>query len=272
MRRSWTTTRHAFWAELGTILGLFAVYEATRGLTAGGEAAAIRHAHDVVALERSLHIFVENEVQHLAREIPGVLGVFGIAYLLCHLGVTGLVLVWLHRRRPGAYALVRTTLLVATAVALIAYIAYPTAPPRLSNLGILDTVSGHAHVDLDRGLIHSLYNPYAAIPSMHAGYALVVGFVLVRYAHHLLVRFGGILYPLFVTVVIVATGNHFFVDAIAGVLVVAFAAVITAYVLDDRRRGIAATAPQPSLTWRALVASRRDVPARARGPSTSAPS
>jgi hypothetical protein len=94
----------------------------------------------------------------------------------------------------------------------------------MAGIGIADTVS-NGHIDLDSGLVSSLYNPFAAVPSMHVGYALVVGASLVRYACRGVVRFLiGLPYPLFVLLVVVATGNHFLFDAFAGVVVVAIAA------------------------------------------------
>ena len=98
---------------------------------------------------------------------------------------------------------------------------------RLAGIGIPDTVSGQ-HVDLNRGLVSSLYNPYAAVPSMHVGYALIVAAALLHHGRHLLVRALGALYPPFVLLVIVATGNHFFLDAAAGALVAGLAAALAA--------------------------------------------
>jgi PAP2 superfamily len=131
------------------------------------------------------------------------------------LAVTAGVLLWLHRRRPEEFPFVRTALLLAGGLALVGFLVYPTAPPRLAGVGIVDTVSGR-HVDLNCGLVSSLYNPYAALPSMHVGYALIVAGGLLRHGRRLLVRTIGALYALFVLLVIVATGNHFFLDAAAG--------------------------------------------------------
>jgi PAP2 superfamily len=135
------------------------------------------------------------------------------------------VLLWLYRRRPAAFPLVRTTLIIASVLSVIGFLAFPTAPPRMAATGLSDTVS-HGAVDLNHGLISSLYNPYAAIPSMHAGYALIVGVALVRYGHRALLRLAGVLYPPFVLLVIVATGNHFFFDAATGALVAAASALV----------------------------------------------
>jgi len=239
-RRGWLSTRHSLPIELATIVGLYAVYEATRGLVAGEAPVASRHARDIVSLERSLHIFVEGPVQHAARAVPGLIGMLGVAYLTLHLSVTVGLLLWLHRRRPAAYPVVRTTLLLATALALVGYVLFPTAPPRLSHIGIVDTVSG-GHVDLDKGVVSSLYNPFAAVPSMHIGYALIVGASLARYAPHLVLRLAGIAYPLFVLFVIVATGNHFILDAAAGAAVagVAFLAARPLSTHDPASRPLA---------------------------------
>jgi hypothetical protein len=216
--RGWLSTRHSLPAETAMVIGVYAAYEATRGLVAGDAHTALHHAHDVVSLERSLHVFVEAHVQHAAQAVPGLIGTLGFAYLTLHLTVTGALLLWLHRRRPAAYPLVRTTLLLASALAVAGYLVFPTAPPRLSGVGIADTVS-RGGVDLNAGLVSSFYNPFAAVPSMHVGYALIVSASLARYARHLLTRLAGIVYPPFVLFVIVATGNHFLADAAAGATV-----------------------------------------------------
>jgi hypothetical protein len=210
--------RHSLPIEMAMVFGVYAAYEATRGLVAGNAHVALRHAQDVVSLERSLHVFVEGHVQHAAQAVPGLLGTLGFAYLTLHLGVTSGLLLWLHRRRRDVYPLVRTTLLLASALAVVGYLLFPTAPPRLSDIGIADTVS-RGPVDLNTGLVHSFYNPFAAVPSMHVGYALIVGASFARYATRTIARLAGLVYPPFVLFVIVATGNHFVIDAAAGTAV-----------------------------------------------------
>jgi hypothetical protein len=209
------------------VLVLYGLYELSRGLVVGDADAASAHADRLVALERSLHLLFEANVQRAAHALPGLTGLLGLAYLTLHLAVTAGVLLWLHRRRPGAFPFVRTTLLLASALALVGFLVFPTAPPRLAGIGIADTVS-NGHVDLNRGLVSSLYNPYAAVPSMHIGYALIVGASLLRHGRRPLVRALGALYPPFVLLVVVATGNHFFFDAAAGALVAVVAAAAAA--------------------------------------------
>jgi hypothetical protein len=196
------------------------LYGATRGLASGDSGLAERHAHHVIDLERWLHVFVERDVQDAVHAVPGLAGTLGVFYLTLHLAVTGSYLLWLHLRRPAAFAIVRSTLLFASGLALIGYIAYPTAPPRLAGVGIADTVS-NGHVDLNHGLISSLYNPYAAVPSMHVGYAVIVGASLYAYGGRTVLRVAGLLYPCLVLLIVVATGNHFFFDAAVGTAVAA---------------------------------------------------
>jgi hypothetical protein len=231
---NWPAVRHALRTEAFAVLALYALYEAGRGLVAGNRAVAVEHARDIARLERTLHVFVESSVQDSARAVPALLGALGVAYLTLHLGVTAALLLWLHRRRPASFPFVRTTLLVASALALVGFLVFPTAPPRLAALGIADTVSGR-HVDLNKGLISSLYNPFAAVPSLHMGYAVVVGAALLRYAHSRIVRAAGVAYPPFVLFMIVATGQHFLFDAAAGTAVVAVAALVAARVTRKPR-------------------------------------
>jgi hypothetical protein len=225
--RGWLSVRHTLRAEAVVVLALYVVYEAARGLVVGDPREAVRHARELADLERSLHVFVEGHVQHAAHALPGVSDLLGVAYLTLHLAGTVGVLLWLHRRRPAAFPFVRTTLVLASGLALVGYLVYPTAPPRLAGIGIADTVTGN-HVDVNSGLVSSLYNPYAAVPSMHIGYALVVAASLLRYGRRPLVRTLGALYPPFVLLVIVATGNHFFFDAAAGAVVAGLAAALAA--------------------------------------------
>ncbi len=231
--RGGLSVRHSLRTEAIAILALYGIYELARGLIVGDAAEASRHAHRLVALERSLHLFVEANLQRAAHALPSLLDV---AYLTLHLAVTAAVLLWLQRRHAAAFPFVRTTLLLASGLALVGFLAYPTAPPRLAGAGIVDTVSS-GRVDLNRGLISSVYNPYAAVPSMHVGYALIVATSLLRHGRHLLVRALGALYPPFVLLVIVATGNHFFFDAAAGALVAGLAATTSALITRPAATG-----------------------------------
>ena len=207
--------------EILALAVLYGAYELVRGF--GGEdwAAARAHTADIVQLERRLSLFVERDVQALAGALPGLPALLGVLYVALHFGATAGVLVWVHRSRPQAFPFVRTTLIVSTGLALAGYVLYPAAPPRLANLGFADTVSAHTGLNLSSDLLGSLYNPIAAVPSLHFGYALIVGVAVAQHASGRWARRAGAAYPALMLLIIVATGNHFFLDAAAGAVVVA---------------------------------------------------
>jgi hypothetical protein len=214
---------HGGGAELGAVVVLYAIYELARGFGDTTLAAARANTARIIELEQSLGLYVESGIQQWAQSLPGLPSFLGIAYVTLHLGATAAALIWLHRAHRDRFALVRNALIVATAVSLVVYATFPAAPPRLAGLGFVDTVSEHTHVDLSSDLLGSLYNPFAAVPSMHFGYAVIVGAALLAYAQHRSLRWLGALYPPFMLFVIVATGNHFLFDAAMGGIVVAFA-------------------------------------------------
>ena len=221
--RTFASRRQPGFAELGIVIVLYAAYELLRGLGDASVTVARDHAGDIVALERWFNVFFERAVQDWASGLPALPSLLGIFYVASHFGLTTLAMVWMHRSHPARFPLVRNTLVLATALSLVGYILYPAAPPRLSGHGFVDTVSSHTHVNLSSDLLGSLYNPFAAVPSMHFGYSLIVGAVVVAYARRPLVRALGALYPPVMLFDIVATGNHFLFDAAMGGLVVAVA-------------------------------------------------
>ena len=204
-------------------MALYGVYELIRGGGNATLAAARSHTDSIVAFERHLHIFGERALQNAAHAVPALPSVLGVAYMLLHFAGTLTFLVWLYRRHRDRFPFVRNTLIVSTAIGLAIYVLYPAAPPRLAGLGFVDTVTNGAHLNLSSNLLGSVYNPYAAVPSLHFGYALIVGVGIAAYASRRAVRIAGALYPAVMLIVIVATGNHFFFDAAAGGIVVAVA-------------------------------------------------
>lgn len=212
--------------ELGLLAGLYLAYEGVRGMGEASLATARAHTADIVSLEQSLHVFGERSVQEWSHAVPYLPMLLGVAYMSLHLGATTLAMRWVYRERRQAFPLVRTTLIASTALALVGYVFYPAAPPRLSGMGFSDTVTAHTGLNLSSDLLGSFYNPLAAVPSLHFGYALIVGGVLLAYARRRWVRVLGAVYPAFMLFDIVATGNHFFFDAATGALVVGIAFLV----------------------------------------------
>ena len=211
---------HRAAVEVGILALLYAVYEAVRGAGDASLSVARDHTADIVALERSLHVFNERTVQEWSHGVPYVPALLGVAYMTLHFGATTLAVRWVYRERRHAFPLVRTTLIVSTALALAGYVLYPAAPPRLSGLGFSDTVTTNTGLNLSSDLLGSFYNPLAAVPSLHFGYAVIVGGALLVLARRRWVRVLGAAYPAFMLFDIVATGNHFYFDAAAGGAVV----------------------------------------------------
>jgi hypothetical protein len=207
--------------ELAALAALYGAYEVVRGFGAEDWVAARAHTADIVALERRLNLFVERDVQQLAAALPGVPALLGVLYVALHFAGTAGVLIWVHHKRPHAFPFVRTTLIVSTGLALAGYVLYPAAPPRLANLGFADTVTTHTGLNLSSDLLGSLYNPIAAVPSLHFGYSLIVGVAVAQLASLRPARILGAAYPGLMLLIIVATGNHFLFDAVAGGVVVA---------------------------------------------------
>ena len=243
--RGLVTTPQRGLVEVATLASLYGVYELVRGQAPATLAAARAHTDTIVSLERSLHFYGEHAFQRAIHALPGLPTLLGIAYIVLHFLGTAAALVWIHRRHRGAFPLVRNTLIVSTAVALVVYVFFPVAPPRLAGLGFADTVTDGAHVNLSSDLLGSLYNPFAAVPSLHFGYALLVGVAIAVLAGPRWARALGWAYPALMLLTIVSTGNHFFFDAITGGIVIVAAFLVA--------RRFTAAAPAPG--WRARPGS-----------------
>jgi hypothetical protein len=211
-------------------MGLYGLYEVVRGQGHATLGVAREHTDGIVALERHLHLFGERTIQQAAHWVPGLPTLLGIAYIALHFLGTAAFLIWLHRTHPERFPLVRNTLIAATGLALSIYLLYPVAPPRLAGLGFVDTVTHNAKVNLSSDLLGSLYNPFAAVPSLHFGYALLVGVTVALLARGRVARVVGWSYPAVMLLVIVATGNHFFFDAAGGALAIGIGYVAASWV------------------------------------------
>jgi hypothetical protein len=215
---NWLRSAHSAKTEIVVAAGLYLVYEGGRGLVAHSFGLARHHAELVVGTERSLHILWEQGVEEAVTSVPVLMPALGALYMTLHAGATILLLVWLYRRRRDVFPFARNALIAATALALVVHIAFPTAPPRLIGL-TADAVTDRTHINLNSHVLGALYNPIAAMPSLHFGYALLVGLVVAKFARSIVSRILGLLYPGLVLFVIVATGNHYILDAVAGAAV-----------------------------------------------------
>lgn len=199
----------------------YLAYRLVRGLVEGEANAAFAHALDVISLESSLHIFVEPSVQAWASGSRLVMGVSSWTYVNAQTTVTVAGLVYLYLRHNTSFYFVRNMFMIAMLIALVGYTVFPTAPPRfLPEWGFIDSVSNFTglHVNHASAAMTTLVNPYAAVPSMHVAFALMIGWPLARLAKHRIVRALWLAYPFLMAFVIVVTANHFIFDAVLGAL------------------------------------------------------
>jgi hypothetical protein len=204
-------------------------YQVVRGLSEGREVTAYANAERLVEIQRSMGTFFEPAFQQALLDHEWLINLANFLYMNTHFVVTTSFLVWLYLFRNDHFYFVRNMFIVAMCLALIGYTLYPTAPPRLMpELGFTDTIALHTGITQDAGTLSLLVNQYAAVPSMHAAFSLMIAVPAMRLSRHPLPRMLWSGYPLLVFFVIVATGNHFWLDAAAGAAVACLAAAAAA--------------------------------------------
>ena len=221
--------------ELAIWASLYPAYLAIRGFTIGDGHEAVRHGTSLVHVERATDLLHEADVQRLVHPVSA----FFSAYYMVGFGpLIATVLIWLGIRHRGLYRDLRTLLFVSLGLAVIGYVGYPTAPPRMvPGLGLADTVGMSSH---DSGSVAGIrFNPYAAMPSMHVGWSVLIGIFGFRAARSRALKAFFVAHPFLMVVTVTATGNHYFVDAIAGATAALAAVVLLAGArrLRGRRSG-----------------------------------
>ncbi|WP_093848522.1 phosphatase PAP2 family protein [Streptomyces pini] len=212
--------RPRIWFEITLIAISYWTYSMIRNAVPEQEAQALRNADWLWEAERALGIAVEQSLNHTVNGVTWLIVTMNYYYATLHFIVTIGVLVWLYRRHPGRYAATRTVLFATTAVALLGYYLYPLAPPRLmESVHFVDTVKVHGTWgSMASGDMANVSNQYAAMPSMHIGWSVWCGITLALLAAPLWVKILGWLYPALTLVVIVCTANHFWLDAVGGLI------------------------------------------------------
>lgn len=223
--------------ELGLFALALALFPLVAAIAPGDAVSAIARGSALADAERSLGLLVEPAAHAWVAERPALMAAACLVYMLAHLPAVAGALVWVWLERPRSFPFARNVFLVAQALTVAGYLLLPTAPPRLvPGLGIADTLSqfwgsGSASA------AHMLQSPYAALPSGHVVFALIAGAIVVSLARPWPIRALGVAYPLLVVAVTIVTGNHFWIDAVAGAAVtcVAAGAVGAASRLHGRR-------------------------------------
>lgn len=212
--------------QAALIVLLVFIYFGVRGLTVGSTAAALDHARDIVGLEQRLHINVEEALQDPASRSETVVTVANWIYIWGHWPIIVVTMLWLARRQTDVFRRLRDGMMLSGGVGMVIYATYPVAPPRLAGLGLVDTVTEKSQSY--RVLQPPAFvNQYAAMPSLHAGWDLLVGIAIVTAASTLALRVIGFAMPILMAVAVVLTANHYVLDVIAGIALVLVAHVAT---------------------------------------------
>jgi PAP2 superfamily len=231
------TRRRPGLREVGIFLVALVMYQLSRALVLGDPSTAFENAAGVINLEKSAGLFVELNIQQwLLNHIP-LTEALNYFYLYGHWIITPIFFVWLYRSQRRIYPYVRNAFLIANGIALAIFMVFPVAPPRLvSGDGFVDTLGGLSDIDLHGGALSGWFNPHAAVPSMHFGYAFMIGVVVALLVRSWPVRILALSYPALVFLTITGTANHYVVDSLAGGLVIATGFVAAQFVGTGRLR------------------------------------
>jgi membrane-associated phospholipid phosphatase len=226
--------------QLALFVCAYFVYDIVRGLVDGVSGETYKPFGDatkIISLERTLHVFVEPSIQAWTSSVHWLMDFADWSYLNTQFIVTVAALVFMYLRRNDSFYFVRNMFLIAMAIALVGYAVYPTAPPRLMpEWGFTDSVAqfiGVPHVEDGPG--KALLNFYAAVPSMHVCFAVMIGIPMARLVKRWWARVFWCIYPLFTTFVVVATGNHYLTDVVLGALTAGASALLAKQLLARAR-------------------------------------
>ncbi|MDX6506217.1 MAG: hypothetical protein QOG06_861 [Gaiellaceae bacterium] len=219
------------WADLGRQVaiwfGFLGAYQVARGLADRNPPRAFDNGLHVIGIERHLHGLFELSLQRLVDGSQLLATAASWTYWNSEFTVLGLAMLWVYLRRNDAFVRFRNAILLANVFGLIGYVLLPTAPPRMfPDLGFDDTLSGFGALNHGSGLVEFAANPYAAMPSLHAADALIIGLVLFSVCRTRVAKGLWLLWPAWVWFSVMATGNHFWLDVVGGVIVASLAGLL----------------------------------------------
>jgi len=199
----------------------YLVYRLVRGIVETEANVAFAHARDLISLERGMHLFVEPSIQAWASGSHALMLLASWWYINAQTTITVAALLYLYVRHNGSFYFVRNMLMIGMGIALVGYVAFPTAPPRfMPEWGFIDSVSDFTGMRISSASAsaNALTNLYAAVPSMHAAFSLMIGWTLARLVRPRALKVVWAIYPLLMSFVIIVTANHFLFDAALGVM------------------------------------------------------
>jgi hypothetical protein len=220
-----------FLLQLGVWFGFLFAYQVARGIAGHDTAQAFLNGRLIIDFEQRLHALVEVDLQRVILSSGDwLVHAVNWTYWNSQFTVVGLALLWVYFRRNDSFLRLRNILLLTNMLALVGFVLMPTAPPRLfPDLGFVDTLASSSSLNHGSGLIQLASNQYAAMPSIHAANALILGFVMASLVRSRPAKLLWTLWPSWVWFTVMATGNHFWLDIAAGIgLAVVSISVVTA--------------------------------------------
>jgi hypothetical protein len=213
--RSWVGRKGLY--ELALVSAGLLIYFLIRGAVADEAREATAHALAIVHFERWAGFFWEPRLQHLLGAHLAQIQFWDVIYFWGHAPVIIAVALWLYRYHRSRYALIRNAFLVSAVIGLLVYWVYPVAPPRLlGGYGFVDTMQRYSSLSYQAESLKPFVNPYAAVPSLHFGWSLLIGIGLVLTLRSPLGWLLGAVLPVLMLVAVIVTANHFIFDILAG--------------------------------------------------------
>jgi membrane-associated phospholipid phosphatase len=214
-------------------MGFYAVYQVARGAADRSVVDAFHNGEWMLRTEQGLGALFEPAVQRVVDTSSLLVTLTSFTYWLSQFAVVGIALLWVYFRRHDRFAGFRNWLIAANLIGLVGYVFIPTAPPRMfPEWGFIDTLAQYSSVNHESGLIAWGSNPYAAMPSLHAMDAFVVGVVMFGLVRSWAAKALWLAWPAWVAFAVISTGNHYWLDVVAGIVI----AVATGLTLRRVRR------------------------------------
>jgi hypothetical protein len=216
----WRLTSRVGLHEAVVVVVAFLIYFMIRGAVVDRAGEAMVRAFDVIAFEQQLGIYRELQMQSWIVDSYWLIKVMNWIYFWAHMPVIVVVAVWLYVTNRRTYMLTRNAFLASGAIGVVIYAMFPVAPPRLIPMGgFVDTMAVFDRVGYQAQEVKAFVNPFAAIPSLHFGWSLLMGLVIFKVAKFRVVKALGLVWPVAMFFAVVMTGNHFIIDAVAGAVV-----------------------------------------------------
>jgi membrane-associated phospholipid phosphatase len=216
-----------FLFQVSLWIGFLLAYQVARGVADRNTARAFQNGLTVIDIERRANSLVEVSLQSFVHSSNFLMAATSYTYWLSQFTVLGLALLWVYLRHNERFLRFRNLVMLANLIGLAGYVLLPTAPPRMfPGFGFADTLALFGSLNHGSGLIELASNPYAAMPSLHAADSLSVGITLATICRSWIARILWLAWPVWVWFSVMATGNHFWLDIAAGVLVAGLAAVV----------------------------------------------